>query len=90
MARVQGKSGDVLVANSLISACESAWDEQVIGSVTATADTADYKVGSASAKFAVAAGFTTGIIGSEVVSIDLSADTELLFWAKSSAVASIR
>jgi len=85
MARLAGKTGNVYVASMLIEDCEDAWNEQVIGDVTPSADTGDYKVGSASAKFVVADGFGTGIIGSEVVSKDLSDYETIMAWVKSSA-----
>lgn len=63
-----------LVSNSstVIEDGEDAWDEQVIANVTATADNTTYQVGAASAKFAVADGFTTGVVGSEAVTVDTS------------------
>jgi len=64
--------------------CEDAWDEQSISDVTRTAD-GTYKVrGSYSAKFAIASGFTTGIIGSEVIAKDLSRNGYLIAWVRSS------
>lgn len=53
--------------------CESAFDEQVIANVTSTADSAIRKQGVYSSKFVVAAGFTTGIVGTKAItSLDCS------------------
>jgi hypothetical protein len=51
----------------VIEDCEDAWNEQSVAEVTATASTtaAALAVGTNSAKFAIGANFTTGIIGSE-------------------------
>jgi len=85
MARVAGYGGSVIVASQVIEDCEDAWNEQAGTGVTATADTTDFKVGSASAKFACTADTGQEIVASEVVtSMDLSSYTDLLFWAKSS------
>ncbi len=85
MSRLAGKAGNVFVASQLIEACESAWDEQVIANVTASLDTADYKVGSGSAKFVVADAKGTGLIGSEAIgSLDISGYTDVMAWVKSS------
>lgn len=54
-------------AGTLIEDCEDAWNEQVIANVTASLETTIKKVGSGSAKFAITATFTTGVIGSEVI-----------------------
>lgn len=85
MARLAGYGGNVFVGAQIVEDCEDAWDEQVIPNVTATADTTDYKVGSASAKFACAAIFALGIVGSEIVALPTLASYSVLFcWAKSS------
>lgn len=84
MARLAGKTGNVYVASQVVENCEDAWNEQVVGSVTASLDNTDYKVGSGSAKFAVDAGFLTGVIGSEVVSLDLTDYDAIMAWVKSS------
>lgn len=86
MARLVGYGGNVLVADQLVEDCEDAWNELVDADVTESADTTDYKVGSASAKFVCAAGIANGdIIATESIgSLDLSGHTMLLFWAKSS------
>jgi len=85
MSRLKGSGGAVYVGQATIDNCEDAWNEQVDTDVTASLDTDDYKIGSGSCKFEVAAGLTDGdIIASEVVSVDLSAYTQVLWWAKSS------
>ncbi len=72
-------------SSTVVEDCEDAWNEQVIANVTSTLDTTDFKVGSGSAKFVVAAGFVTGVAGSEVIpSTDLSTRTGISFWVKSS------
>jgi len=81
---IAGKSGAVHVSSFQIHDCEATWGEQVVGNVTDSLDTDDYKVGSGSAKFAVADGFTTGVIGSVVVALDLTPYTEITCWVKSS------
>ena len=60
MARLSGKAGNIFVANQLVENCEVVWTPTA--NVTASADSTDYKIGSYSAKFVVAAGFTTGLI----------------------------
>ena len=91
MSRISGKAGNVYIASGLIEDAEDAWNEQVIGEVTASADSTsgNYKVGSASAKFVVTATFITGLIGSEVVtSMNLSSYSQLMAWVKSSVALS--
>jgi len=85
MARVAGYNGNVYVGDFLVEDCEDTWDEQIIGNVTDVSDTADYKVGSASARFDIAAGFGLGIIGSELIALaTMAAETVLFAWVKSS------
>jgi len=81
-----GSCKAVLSANTgtVLEDCEDAWNEQVIGNVTASADSSDKQVGSASAKFVVGAAFGTGVIGSEVISEDFSDMKYLHAWVKSS------
>lgn len=81
-----GTSGDVYVADQLIENGEDAWNEQTDGDVTASLDTTWAKVGSGSAKFALAAGIANGdIIASEVVtSMNLTAYSRVMMWIKSS------
>jgi len=68
-----------------IDACETAWNEQTITNVTSTLDTTDYIKGSGSAKFTIAAGFTTGNIASEALttSIDLRTSDKIKLRLKS-------
>jgi hypothetical protein len=64
--------------------CEDAWNEQVVGNVTSTLDAADFKVGSGSAKFDIAAGASSGIVGSEAINIaSLASYTHVAMWIKS-------
>ena len=85
MPRVIGYGGNVFVGDQIVEDCEDAWDEQAIANVTPTADTTDLRVGNASAKFACAAIFALGIVGTEVVVLPtLAAYTVLYGWVKSS------
>ena len=86
MSRLSGKAGDVYIASQEIESCEDVWDEFVDVDVTASADTTDYKVGSASAKFVCAVALINGdIIASEVItSTNLTTYNQVMFWAKSS------
>lgn len=85
MAELSGKNGGVYIGNLLVEDCEDAWDESVDGDVTESADSSDYKVGSASAKFVCAAGLGAGdIVATEVISKDLSGYDVLMAWVKSS------
>jgi len=81
---ISGKSGAVHVSDFLMHACDVTWGEQVVGNVTDSLDTTDYKTGSGSAKFVVADAFTTGVIGSIAVTLDLTPYTEITAWVKSS------
>jgi hypothetical protein len=68
---------------TVLEDCEDAWNEQVIANVTAATDTG--YVGTNCAKFTITDTFTTGIIGSEVVSAtDLHASSYIHMWIKSS------
>jgi len=69
----------------IVEDCEDAWDELVDGDVTSTAD-ADCKVGTKSAKLAVAAGCGAGdILATEAVgSMNLSTYKHINLWIKSS------
>ncbi len=69
---------------TVIEDCEDAWNEVVVANVTSAADATDKVVGSNSQKFTIAAAFTTGIIGSEVISAtNLSKANGLLLRIKS-------
>ena len=67
----------------LVEDCEDAWNESVDGDITSSADT-DAMVGTYAAKFTA-----TGILApndipaTEVVALDLTAYTHLVWWAKS-------
>jgi hypothetical protein len=76
----------VAPAAVVIEDCEDAWDELVDADVTESADAVDFKTGTASAKFVVAAGCGAGdIIATEAfVSKDMSGDDSLKLWVKSS------
>jgi hypothetical protein len=68
----------------IVSDCETAWNEQVVSNVTQTLETTLRKVGAGSAKFNIADGFTTGIIGSKQIPVtDLSAATSVALWIRS-------
>jgi len=69
----------------IVEDCEDAWDELVDADVTSTAD-ADCKVGTKSAKLAVAAGCGAGdILATEVVgSMNLTTYKHINLWIKSS------
>jgi len=85
MARLAGTTGSVYAALQVLEDCEDAWNEQVVANVTASVATGDSKVGSGSALFTVAAGFATGVIGSEAIStLNLSAYNQIMAWVKSS------
>ena len=70
----------------LIENCDDAWSESVDTDVTSTADTSDYKAGSASAKLEVVAGASAGdILATEAItSLDLSKASEVRLWIKCS------
>lgn len=71
----------------VIEDCEDAWNEDTIAEVTASADSSDKKVGSNSAKFAIGADFTTGIIGYEQLSAtNISGANFIRLWIKSDKV----
>lgn len=85
MARISGKSGNVYIATAEIESCEDVWNEYVDSDVVASADTSDYQVGSASAKFVCAEGLGVEIAATEAIaSLDISSYTQLMFWAKCS------
>lgn len=71
----------------LIEDCEDAWNEGVVANVTSTLDAAVFATGAGSAKFVVAAGFTTGLIGYETVNLagnDLDNYQALGVWIRTS------
>ncbi len=76
-----------VVANGLtkdtLSLADSAWTGET--TVTSTADTTDKKQGTASADLLIATAFTTGLAASEdISSTDLTGQTQVHFWVKSS------
>ena len=84
MARLKGSGGAVYVGVTTIEDCEDVWNEQVDADVTASLDTTEERVGSGCAKFVCGAALANGdIIASEVISADLSACTQVLWWAMS-------
>lgn len=86
MSVLSGKLGGVYSSALLIEGCEAAWDELIDGDVTASADSADFKVGTYSAKFVCAAGLGAGdiIATNDIVSKDLSDYKKIYVWVKSS------
>lgn len=70
----------------LVENCENAWNETTNVNVTSTADTADFRVGTASAKLVVAVGAAAGeLLASEAItSTNLTTATALRLWMKSS------
>ena len=67
-----------------IEDCEDAWNEYVDGDVTSTLDISDFKKGSGSVKLAVAdACGAEDILATEVISKDISQDSILRLWIKS-------
>lgn len=72
-------------ASKLLEDCEDAFDEDVAANITAATDAADFKTGSAAAKFTVAAAAAAGDHATELIaSIDINEMTHLAFWIKSS------
>ena len=68
----------------LVEDCEDAWNEYVQGNVTSTADGVDFKVGTASAKLAVADLAAVGRLATEAFApLDLSPYKYLKAWVKS-------
>lgn len=73
------------VFDKVVEDCEDAWDESdPVTGVTVSADTSDYKEGSASAKFVMDDTAGIGVLGSEVVSLDLTNYRRITLWIKSS------
>ncbi|GAI97531.1 unnamed protein product, partial [marine sediment metagenome] len=70
----------------LVEDCEDAWDEYVEPNVTSTADGVTYKIGTFSAKMAVAADAAVGRLATEVISVDLSPYRYLKTWVRSSVI----
>tara|TARA_Y100001970_G_scaffold129008_1_gene159175 strand:+ start:4605 stop:5873 length:1269 start_codon:yes stop_codon:yes gene_type:complete len=69
--------------------CNSAFDESVDSDFTITADTEDYKTGSASNKIVIAAGASAGDTASDTItSVNISKYDYIEFWIKSSVATS--
>jgi len=69
--------------NLEICDCDAVWDAQ--SNVTCSADTSDKKEGTASAKIVVADAKTAGTLATEsITAVDLSGETEIKLWIKSS------
>jgi len=69
----------------IVEDCEDAWNELVDGDVTSTADAGVFKVGTHSAKLAVAAPCAAGdILATEVVAKDLTTYEYVNMWIRSS------
>ncbi len=83
MARLSGKTGSVVIGSIVIFDGQSALDEQVISNVTNTFDTTTAKVGSGSAKMAMAAEFGSGYTGSKVITSTSRPSGKLGFHVKS-------
>lgn len=79
-------------SKTVIENCEDAWNESVDSDVTASLDTVDFKLGSGSAKFVVAAGASAGdILATEVIAPSSTAfhgKTHITMWIKSTVALS--
>jgi len=65
--------------------CEDAWNELVDGGVISETDATDYKKGVKSVKLTVSTDVAADdILATEVVSVDMTSDTHIKFWIKSS------
>jgi len=77
------------LSSLLVEDCEDAWDEYVQANVTSTADGVTYKIGTASAKMAVADAAAVGRLATEDIGpLDLSPYRYLKAWVRSSVVIS--
>lgn len=78
--------GTWTTTSALIENCEDAWNEVTNPNVTSTADTVDFRTGTASAKLVVSAGATAGeLLASEAItSANLTTATAIRLWLKSS------
>ena len=75
-------------AKELLS-CDSVFDETVDSDFTVSADTEDYKRGSASNKFVIAAGASAGDIATDsITSVNLAKYDYIEFWIKSTVATS--
>jgi hypothetical protein len=73
---------EFFVSNSStqIEGCEDAWNEDTVTNVTATADGTIFHEGTNSAKFAIGADHTTGIIGYETIAVDMTLPDAMSLW----------
>ena len=77
------------ITQKLLHNCNSVFDESVDSDFTITADTEDYKTGSASNKIVIAAGASAGDTASDTItSVNISKYDHLEFWIKSSVATS--
>ena len=77
------------ITQKLLHNCNSVFDESVDSDFTITADTEDYKTGSASNKIVIAAGASAGDTASDTITtVDISKYDYLEFWIKSSVATS--
>src|SRR3990167_7470558 len=72
---------DCITKGQTIEDCEDAWAAEA--NVTATADSTIKLRGTNSAKLVIAAAFTTGVAATEVVAVDLTAESGVHFWVYS-------
>ena len=84
---------DVYYRNKFTSkellSCDSVFDETVDSDFTVSADTEDYKRGSASNKFVIAAGASAGDIATDsITSVNLAKYDYIEFWIKSTVATS--
>jgi len=79
---------DKFTVKELLS-CDSVFDETVDSDFTVSVDTEDYKRGSASNKFVIAAGASAGDIATDsITSVNLAKYDYIEFWIKSTAATS--
>jgi hypothetical protein len=77
------------VTQKLLHNCNSAFDDSVDGGFTITADTEDYKTGSASNKIVITAGVTGGETASDTItSVNIAKYDYIEFWIKSTVATS--
>ena len=75
--------------SKLLHGCNTAFDDSVDSDFTITADTEDYKTGSASNKIVIAAGASAGDTASDTItSVNLAKYDYIEFWIKSSVATS--
>ena len=86
MTKLAGKSGDVYVADLLLSNCEVAWDSGTHGTASLNTTATYVKVGSGSAKIEIDTAIETGdiIAYDTITEADISDYSHILCWAYSS------